>query len=740
MDILKGIIMSLCCLAIVSTCAASDKSKHSIPITISKYNSLPTLFIDGKPQPALFHFSEEVPEHYAQEFRKAGFVLYSSIDKGYYLDLGWKDEGVFDFTRLDRVISTFTQRVPDGYLLPKIHLWAPEWWMDKHSDQAVGFEVKPENYDYVIASGPKHESFASELWREEAGKGLREMVRHILESSYADKVMGIFIAGGTFGEWHPWQWTPEGCIDNSEPMRKAFIRYLREKYNNDPNKLQHAWGESDIAFENVSVPKSSERLKKSDGFFMDPHESRKITDYYEAFHETVVHAVDYFCRIVKDESKGRFLTCVNYAYPPDIPWAIQQAHHRAGIEAVRLKSIDVFTSPHSYYYRDLGEHGALRCFTQSLALHGKLFIDETDERTHLADKKKVIFGHADNMEESLAIIWRSFGNVVTQGVGMWYMDHTSGEWFDDPAFFRTFKKIKKLADDSINLPRKRVSEVAVISSAQSEFYLARETDLTAQFTVSQLEQLCRSGAPFDRYFIEDLEDGLLPDYKVYLFLDNFYLTLGQREAINKLKSKDRTLIWFYAPGFVTQDKLSLEAMEQLIEINFKKSNNPFDHIKIGTPLISNTSEQFIMWRENFGKFNKKLNPRFIPTDPLCEIWGTYADNGKPALVRKKLDHWTSVYSPTGKLPWQILNQIYKNAGVHLYCENGDNLSVNESWLSLHAANSGYKTIILPKHMDVYDAIDGQPVDTNTNKISVPLAKGRTSLFLLLEPSSKGHKF
>jgi len=149
------------------------------PITIEQYNSMPTFFINGKPQPGMFHFSEGIPEHYATEFRKAGFILYSCIDKGYFLDLGWEGDGVFDFTRHDKVISTFAERIPDGYLLPKIHLW-----------------------------------------------------------------------------------TPENYINNSEPMRQAFTGYLKNKYAGDINLLRSAWNDPDVAFENISIPESTERLEE----------------------------------------------------------------------------------------------------------------------------------------------------------------------------------------------------------------------------------------------------------------------------------------------------------------------------------------------------------------------------------------------------------------------------------------------------------------------------------------------
>lgn len=75
-----------------------------------------------------------------------------------------------------------------------------------------------------------------------------------------------------------------------------------------------------------------------------------------------------------------------------------------------------------------------------------------------------------------------------------------------------------------------------------------------QFSI-RLSHYSRSGAPFDWYLIEDLEEGLLGDYKVYIFLGVFYLSDSQRRAIEKLKADGRTLVWFYAAGFAGQEKL-----------------------------------------------------------------------------------------------------------------------------------------------------------------------------------------
>lgn len=707
----------------------SSKRPH---FTIDSDGVMPSLIIDGKAEAPILHFSQEILDNYARQFSEAGFKLFACIEEHSFLDLGWIGDNRYDTSHLDKVLGNFSRRVPNGFLLPKIHVWAPEWWLDKHPQEVMGYGNEPRTLEWQPGHGLKHESFASELWKKEAGDGLRHIVRHILDSPYGEQVPGIMVAGGTYGEWHPWSWSADDVIDTSNPMRDAFRKYLREKYSGDLISLRKAWGAQTVTFESAAIPTLQQRHNGGLGVFRNPSEAQNVIDYYEAFHNVTVDAIDYFCRIIKDESEGELLTCVNYAYTPDIPWASQETHHRAAARAIRLESIDMFSSPHSYYHRALGEHGNLRHFPQSLALHGKLFIDEADERTHLAQPG--LFKHAQTLDESVQVIWRSFANVVTQGVGMWFMDHTSREWYADPAFFTHFKKIKKWADHSVTISKKRVSEVALITSTKSGLYLKGKTDLTAYFNVAQINQLCKAGAPFDMYLIEDIEEGIVPNYKVYIFLDCFYVSDGQKAAIDKLKGDGKALVWFYAPGFASDEGLEIESMERLTGISFKMESSPFKTIEIDGKLFPDVHD-FTAWQEVAGEFDRDLSPRFIPVETDAQVWGHYKDSKKPAMVVKDFGDWSSIYVPVVDLPWQLLNKIYGNAGVHLYCQDGDNFCLNQSWLGLHAVESGTKRIVLRESASVYDVINDVQLGQNMKEFDVKLKGNETALYLLSDSES-----
>ena len=88
--------------------------------------------------------------------------------------------------------------------------------------------------------------------------------------------------------------------------------------------------------------------------------------------------------------------------------------------------------------------------------------------------------------------------------------------------------------------------------------------------------------------IEDLEEDRLPEYKVYVFLVDFYLTDRQRTAIEKLKHKGRTLIWFWAPGFAGPNGLSLQRMAALTGMEFRQDGQPFAAVELDPSLFPRT--------------------------------------------------------------------------------------------------------------------------------------------------------
>ena len=75
---------------------------------------------------------------------------------------------------------------------------------------------------------------------------------------------------------------------------------------------------------------------------------------------------------------------------------------------------------------------------QNLRDGGKLWLDESDHRTHLTDPGAG-YGRADTLEETLGVFWREFAEVQTKRAAVSWFD-MSGGWFADPQM-RAAKRI-----------------------------------------------------------------------------------------------------------------------------------------------------------------------------------------------------------------------------------------------------------------------------------------------------------
>ena len=73
----------------------------------------------------------------------------------------------------------------------------------------------------------------------------------------------------------------------------------------------------------------------------------------------------------------------------------QDSGHLAARRVFDSPDIDFLMSPPNYWYRKPGEAGTFMSATDSFRLRGKLWLDESDHRTHLTDPGAG-YGRADD--------------------------------------------------------------------------------------------------------------------------------------------------------------------------------------------------------------------------------------------------------------------------------------------------------------------------------------------------------
>jgi hypothetical protein len=652
---------------------------------IRNHHGSPAVWINDTPVFAVAYSDVGAPsKKHAKQFGNAGVHLHELYSAG---SLGWLGPGQFTHDSVDHSVLTLLDGDPDAYFFPRVSIRAPEWWLRAHPGELIKYADTSEDVNDVYG-GTRWPSLASELWRKQAGEALREYVRHMQKSAYADRLIGYHIDGGIYGEWH--YHGSEYLPDTSEPMTQAFRRWLRREYKDDVIALRDGWKNPDVTFENAHVPLTRQRFDTDFGIFRDPNKGRQVIDYYRCHHEVLTDAILHFAGIIKEESKARSLVGVFYGYTVNVLWPQEGGHWNLGA-LLNSSKIDFLCSPHSYIHRNLGEEASLRAVPGSLALHGKFFMLEADERTHLVDSANA-FKFAKSARDSVAVMRRAFANSLTHNAGLWWFDMDSC-WFDDSQLMDEVARMARVGRRSMELPRKRTSQIAVFASEDSIFHVtnwkSKRDKVTDLLLNEQLVELARVGAPYDLYEIKDLVRNDFPEYKLYVFLNCFYVSSAVRDAINcRVKRDGKTALWIYAPGLIDETGLGADRIRSLTGI--------------------------------------ELAPGQVETQPA------YDPDREPELRTAPMPGWESVYSRGPVVSSTQLRVLARKAGCHIYSELDDPFYANSSYIAIHSRSAGPRTILLPGKFDAHDAMTGKTLATGANKLCVEMEQHETIIVELTQ--------
>ncbi len=304
----------------------------------------------------------------------------------------------------------------------------------------------------------------------------------------------------------------------------------------------------------------------------------------------------------------------------------------------------------------------------------------------------------------------------------------SGGWFSDPQILSDMGRGRKLAEEALSRRKPFSPEICVLVDPQS-FYWMRPTAANAALVLNQVVTMPQSGAPWDFCLLDDMVDGRLPDYKLYVLLNAFYVEPARREAIRaKLRRNSATALFVYAPGYLSSQGQSLDEAQALTGIRIARDDRP------GRPQIlleaGDGLAAGLEAAKPLGAKRLTVAPTFYADDPGARIAGRLVDDRRPGLVVKKVDGWTSIYSAAMTLPAGLMRNMARAAGAHIWLESDDALYTDGQWAGIHAASDGIKTLRLPGRYDVTDALDGRRLATAANSVSVPMKRAQTVLLRL----------
>ena len=114
---------------------------------------------------------------------------------------------------------------------------------------------------------------------------------------------------------------------------------------------------------------------------------------------------------------------------------------------------------------------------------------------------------------------------------------------------------------------------------------------------------------------------------------------------------------------------------------------------------------------------------------LEQVLGRFTGNNKPALVVKDMGGWTSVFVGSKVVPSDLIRNIARATGVHIYNDANDVLYANNDFVAIHPAEEGQRTIRLPRAAKkVIEVFDGAVVAENADRFTVTLEFATTKVY------------
>lgn len=776
---------------------------------IEKINGVPTMVVDGKPIPPMTitvwgrdvyvpgpcHLSREEKLAYHRDLREAGIRVFflSSLTRWPTLSKEgiWRPFG--DEICQDGVkailedIDFLLEAVPDAYVILRLDVSPSREWVNAHPEEQVLFSDGSHRKTVctTVSRTPVDGMFslASEAWRQEVEKGLEDYFGELQRHPQFKHVIGTFLCSGGTSEWYypTVLETEDGAFaDFSEPFRKHFSKFLREKYGTE-EKLRLAWGIPDATFDAPVIPTIDDRnfAEKADreleskiasfkseyptpvgnldfsantdaniGVFLNVNSRRHVTDFYAAWHDATAETIIRYARKVKSLCPniivGAFyggFGCNNYFTSSTVSGTLKILDDGA---------IDFLAAPGVYNNRNPGGVVAQREVLDSIRLRNHIFITEDDSRTHLTEP----WIHRNNcnlytVDDSINTLKRDFARNICDDTHGWWFDMGCG-WYRHPDILKLFSRQSEVAEFAYSLNRTKHNEIALIFDIESVHIASLDASRLAT-DLYRTSDLARIGAPVDYYFHNDLAREDMPDYRLYIMLNQFNLTDAEREVIYaKARRNNAVILWLYAPGFVNPDAdvpMALENIEKTVGMKLGCYNNPtspyFNVDPASHAAVAKASPKKrygFLGREVKSSFWAMVNvmpapyldPAFYIDDPKVKILGRYCLDGKPAMALTEHLGVRSIYCTARVLSCDLLASVAQYADCHLFLDAGDVLYANESFVAVHADGNGRRTIRFKKRCSPYEVYENRFYGKDVDSIEVEMQHGQTLMWSIAD--------
>lgn len=685
----------------------------------------PRLTIDGVTKAPVFFMGAGSNSTIFEEITKAATADVNFIQV--CMNLPWSGMS-------NAIIEQVIEANPKGIIFPRLFLHPPQAWIDAHPDQIM----KTENG--TVSPDSNLPSMASDTFFNDCKSQLDLFIRYIHNSPYKDRFMGYHIDYLSGGEWF---YADGGThyYDYSEVNRLKFVQWAQTKYGTI-SALNTAWNKSYGDFDDIQIPAPAELEAGDDGLFRNPSIHRAAADYGYYFNNLTAMRLIEIADYVKSITYNKSLVGFFYGYQLELIGnsyikGLGNGAHMGLRQVLASPNIDLICSPCSYYDRTPGYANGMMSIVDSVTAAGKIYLEEDDSRTWLwADAPP--YWSLPTEWDTLQCLRRNFGNVIGHNQAIWWMDLTANGNYNAQSIWDNNKIAVDTYKDSIANQQPTTPQVALIYD--QEFYQwlkANSYDLNIKNGYSQRSVFQSLGAQVGYYYIQDIPK-IPSTVKLYVFVDTFNIDAEKKALIDGIKKDNNTLLWLYAPGYVTETNLSISNMQEITGFNLAKQSssiNPAITVVSGSnPICQGIGGQ------SFGSTDP-IAPTFYGTGGDSSVnLGNYNSSGQPGLMLKEFPAWRSIFCGAPILSVPVLRSVCRYAGAPLLVDpdnmfTEDAVTYNGRYLYVYAkSHAGTRTLHVPGNpVNVLDAITGAVLAQNVTNWNVNFVQNEQKIFKVTSP-------
>lgn len=431
---------------------------------------------------------------------------------------GWDGRDRYDYRPMDAQLDALAEIDPEVRFIVSfgsLH-GAPYYWALDHREELALFRLG------LPMQAP---SLASELWFHDSAEAARRFAVHFRQGRHGARLLG-FAPFSTGVDWHGVgetrvdisdKETPQGVAhpkegDFSEPMRRAFRRFLGAKYGSDA-ALQAAWRTTDVTVASAPLP-SREDVRSP-----LPH----VADYFECYNRLNARQAVVWCEALKQGAPDCLVGLTHalvYGYPNREAIHPQGCGHNAPEELLASNAVDFLMSgpaDEADAANPLGQHAV-----DSLRLAGKAHVQVFEganlqlvSEEEQCDALTLAAGYAAVKGSRLALGEARWGELSPGGAH----EQFSRLPYDGDRIRGLLGRLRAWHGRQLSAAAPSLADVATFVSPRGSYRRAMEKGFgETRIERFRNEVLLRSGLCFDEYLLGDFAR-VAARYRFWIFID-----------------------------------------------------------------------------------------------------------------------------------------------------------------------------------------------------------------------------